>query len=245
MGADRQHLTDSTDSLLRTLDGLTEEQVREGSALPGWTRGHVLTHLARNADAMGNLVRWAVSGVRTPMYPSSQARNADIDAGATRPAPVIVADVVASADRLATAIEALIAAGPDALARPVVFGPVQPDSVSHPAARIVSHRRREVEVHHADLGAGYQPLDWPEDFVRETLEGLSRTRCGAAGLAGITALVAEDGTRWSLVTEGGGHAAHRDLIGPAVGLATWLLGRDVQTALTTSDGSPVPAPPGM
>lgn len=244
MGPDLQHLAESTGSLLRTLRTLTDGQVREDSALPGWTRAHVLTHVARNADAMANLVRWAVSGIQEPMYPSVQDRNADIDAGATRPARVIVADVVASAERLATAIAALVAAGPEALARPVVFGVVRPDSASYPAARIVSHRRREVEVHHVDLAAGYKSQDWPDDFVSETLDGLSRARCGAAGLAGITALVTEDGTRWTLLTEGGA-ATQRDLTGPSVWLATWLLGRAVPDALATSDGSPVPAPPGM
>ena len=35
------------------------EAFRAPSALPGWTRAHVLTHLARNADAMVNLLTWA------------------------------------------------------------------------------------------------------------------------------------------------------------------------------------------
>jgi len=30
--------------LHRALDGLTDEQVRAPSPLPGWTRGHVLAH---------------------------------------------------------------------------------------------------------------------------------------------------------------------------------------------------------
>ena len=33
------------------------------SALPGWSRAHVLTHVARNADAMINLLTWARTGV--------------------------------------------------------------------------------------------------------------------------------------------------------------------------------------
>ena len=34
------------------IDGLTEDQARGLSRLPGWTRGHLLTHIARNADGL-------------------------------------------------------------------------------------------------------------------------------------------------------------------------------------------------
>ncbi|HEX2301338.1 MAG TPA: maleylpyruvate isomerase N-terminal domain-containing protein, partial [Pseudonocardiaceae bacterium] len=55
------------------------------SRLPGWTRGHVVTHLARNAEGLTRLLTWARTGVETPMYPSREARAADIEAGAGRP----------------------------------------------------------------------------------------------------------------------------------------------------------------
>lgn len=44
------------------------------STLPGWTRKHLVAHIAANADALGNLVHWAATGDRTPMY--SSPRNA-------------------------------------------------------------------------------------------------------------------------------------------------------------------------
>ena len=47
-----------------------EEAFAAPSLLPGWTRAHVLSHVARNADAMINLLRWAKTGVETPAYPS-------------------------------------------------------------------------------------------------------------------------------------------------------------------------------
>ncbi|MFM8776484.1 MAG: maleylpyruvate isomerase N-terminal domain-containing protein, partial [Actinomycetota bacterium] len=37
--------------LLTALGSLTDDQCREDSLLPNWSRGHVLTHLARNADS--------------------------------------------------------------------------------------------------------------------------------------------------------------------------------------------------
>src|SRR5919106_3424262 len=70
------------------------------SALPGWSRAHVLTHVARNADALINLLTWARTGVRTPAYASREQRDADIEAGARRTPAEIRADVVESSDRL-------------------------------------------------------------------------------------------------------------------------------------------------
>src|SRR5215472_17296509 len=50
---------EATDRLLASAATLTDAAAREPSLLPGWTRGHVLTHVARNADGLGNLLRWA------------------------------------------------------------------------------------------------------------------------------------------------------------------------------------------
>ena len=62
-------LAAATERLLATATALGDAQVREASLLPGWTRGHVLTHLARNADGMINLLSWA----RTWASPSAVA----------------------------------------------------------------------------------------------------------------------------------------------------------------------------
>ena len=72
------------------------------SGLPGWTRAHVLTHVARNADAMVNLVTWARTGVQTPAYVSRDARDADIETGAGRTPAEIRDDLVSSSCLLYT-----------------------------------------------------------------------------------------------------------------------------------------------
>src|SRR6266852_6810720 len=90
-------LAAATDRLLATATALSDAQAREPSLLPGWSRGHVLTHIARNADGMRNLLIWARTGVPTPMYPSRQARNDAIEAGAGRPAADLLADLHESA----------------------------------------------------------------------------------------------------------------------------------------------------
>src|SRR5260221_6273217 len=91
----------ATQRLLASVATLTDAQAREPSPLPGWTRGHVLTHVARNADGLRNLLIWAETGVETPMYPSADARTADIEAGASRSGDELKADVSGSAKTLA------------------------------------------------------------------------------------------------------------------------------------------------
>lgn len=53
---------------------LTEEQARESSGLPGWSRGHVVTHMSRNADALGRFVAGVHSGESGEMYPGDPTR---------------------------------------------------------------------------------------------------------------------------------------------------------------------------
>src|SRR5580692_11628276 len=86
---------------LATAAGISDEQAREPSSLPGWSRGHLLTHLARNADGLRNLLIWARTGVVTPQYPSVEARDEEIEAGAGRPARELAADVAGSATAFA------------------------------------------------------------------------------------------------------------------------------------------------
>lgn len=136
-----------TDLLLgtaRTLDDATAP-----SLCVGWSRGHVLTHLARNADGMAALVRAAVDGTGETMYLSDQARDADIAAGASRPLPELVADLEHSAAVLAAALPRL---GPDH--HGIRLDRTPGVHLMH-AARIPFLRLREVVYHHVDLDAGF------------------------------------------------------------------------------------------
>jgi maleylpyruvate isomerase len=154
------------DRLLADLDGLTDDGARAPSALPGWSVGHVLSHLARNAEALANMVEGLAVGEQRPMYASAEARGDDIDAGSGRPAAQLVDEVRVAADALHAAWAALDEdrwAG-TALTR---GGPV-------PAGFLPMLRWREVEIHHADLGRpsfGWE--DWSEGWVRADLPRLA------------------------------------------------------------------------
>lgn len=66
-------LREATSRLLVTTAAVTESQVAEPSLLPGWTRGHALTHVARNADGLRNLLSWASTGI--PASPPANSRS--------------------------------------------------------------------------------------------------------------------------------------------------------------------------
>lgn len=137
---------------------LGEQQMSRPSLLPGWTRKHLVAHVAANADALGNLVHWARTGERTPMYTSAEQRNADIDAGAQRPATELVEWLIASALRLSAAMDALTRTQ----WRTDV---VTAQGRTVPATEIPWLRAREVCVHAADLGTGPTFADLSDDFL--------------------------------------------------------------------------------
>lgn len=155
-------LASATNQLLATAASLTDADLAAPSLLPGWTRGHVLAHLTRNADSYINLLIWARTGIRTPQYASYETRSAEIEAIAAHPAVRHLADLEDGAARFATAIRDL----PAAAWRASVEGMRPPP---HPAWYVLVRRLREIAFHHVDLAAGYRPANWPDSFVHREL----------------------------------------------------------------------------
>jgi maleylpyruvate isomerase len=162
MDAAQRQLSDqidfATQRLLGTARVIAEPDLRQPSLLPGWTRAHVLAHLARSADAMRYLLVGARSGQERPAYSSAQAREADIEHGAGLRAKELMADVAASA----MAFRAVSKELPDDAWR---FPVRVLDSAPFPAAQLLTRRLVEVELHHCDLDTGYGPGDWPKAFA--------------------------------------------------------------------------------
>ncbi|MEU1179581.1 maleylpyruvate isomerase family mycothiol-dependent enzyme [Streptomyces sp. NPDC005820] len=144
--------------LQRAVDALPPYAVTEPSALPGWTRGHLLTHLARNADALVNLLTWARTGIPTPMYASPDQRATDIKAGAGRPLTEQGADVRESAERFRKAAEAL---SDDDWSATVTSGMGR----QIPASEVPWLRAREVWIHLVDLRVGVGMDVLPSDLA--------------------------------------------------------------------------------
>ena len=104
-------VTAATQRLLGDTIAVSDEDWRAPSRLPGWSRGHVATHIARQADGMVRLTEWARTGERQDMYASAEQREADIDAGAGRTGLELQIDLDTSAGRLDQAFDALDEAG--------------------------------------------------------------------------------------------------------------------------------------
>jgi maleylpyruvate isomerase len=148
----------ATQRLLDDARTIPEDELRAPSLLPGWTRAHVLAHVARNADAMRNLLIGARSGQDRPAYAGARAREADIERDAALPAKDLTADLADSS----MALRALIKQLPDQAWQVRVR---MLDSAPFPAAELLTRRLVEVELHHCDLAVGYSPADWPAAFA--------------------------------------------------------------------------------
>jgi maleylpyruvate isomerase len=154
--------------LRATAGRLTDEQAGSPSRLPGWTVGHVLTHVARNADGHTRRLEGALRGEDVPRYPGGPAqRDDEINEGALRPAADILADLDGSQRRLELVWDRSLAAG---WPHCDLLGDDHWPTTASPVRRL-----REVEVHHVDLGQGYEPSDWPEDYVAWELRALLAT----------------------------------------------------------------------
>ena len=149
--------------LLASLENLTDAQCRQDSLLPNWSRGHVLTHLARNADSHVNLLQSAVRGEVGKQYPSIEKRNADIESGSSRNASELVVDLRVSIYGLEAAWASANEKVWSGQGRNLGGNVIELSS-------LVFLRWREVEFHHADLGFGFGYDDLTDLYVRLELD---------------------------------------------------------------------------
>ena len=144
--------------LLAALRDLNDTQARQPSRLPGWSVGHVVTHLARNADAHARRLAGALQGHDVAKYPGGPTqREREIAEGAGRSAEDLVIDLADSQTRLEQLFSECSAAEWP--------GRELSDGAGYPVTGTPAHRLREVEIHHVDLGLGYEPTDWPAEYV--------------------------------------------------------------------------------
>jgi maleylpyruvate isomerase len=202
---------EGTTLFLDALAGLSDAELDAPCALPGWTRRHLLAHVASNAEALRRLLSWARTGVENRMYASPEQRVAAIETGAARPVGELRDQVRGSADALAADIAELPAA-----AWSVEVITAQGRTV--PASTVVWMRAREVYVHAVDLGAGVTFADLPEPFCAALLDDVVRWHASRSGPALV--LVTPDGVR-----EIPGDDARRVEL-PLADAAAWLTGRD-------------------
>src|SRR5829696_5304985 len=138
-----------TDRLLATAASFRNDAVLAPSLCEGWSRGHVLTHVARNADALVRVCDVALTGAPDTMYDDETSRDADIERGSRRTAHDHAVDLRETAARLAERLESLRPEHHDVRVERT------PGGFAIPVGMVPFMRLREVVVHHVDLDAGY------------------------------------------------------------------------------------------
>jgi maleylpyruvate isomerase len=204
--------------MLASASRMTDDDCRGPSLLPGWSRDHVLTHWARNADGQSRMLLAAMRGEIATQYPGGDARReSDIQAGAGRPAQVILGDVRTAIGQIEDVWRRMPA---DAWSRPTAarIG-------LRPAWMSVWARWRESEIHHVDLDAGYAHGHWPAEFVDLLLPRVMPTL--ATRLDGEIIVQVQTIDRDPPVTATAASADGELVIvrGPSSAVLCWLLGR--------------------
>jgi maleylpyruvate isomerase len=229
-------LREATRRLLVTTSRCDDRDIQAPCRLLGWTNGHLLTHLARNASSHVRRLEAAARGEIVPQYEGGrESRDAEIEAGARRSKDEILEDLTEACAEL----DVVISSVPDN----VWDRAVQREYFTAPAATLPFTRVMEVAVHHTDLGLGYEHTDWPADFTIRALpaviDRLERRGAATRGSAASWHLHRTDGDgEWLICRTLDGtsitaeHAkADSAIRGPGNGLLAWLMGRgDAQAA---------------
>ncbi|MGH3853132.1 MAG: maleylpyruvate isomerase family mycothiol-dependent enzyme [Pseudonocardiaceae bacterium] len=210
----------------RTVPRLAD--LRGPSRLPGWTRGHVVTHVARNAEGLCRLLTWARTGIETPMYPSREQRDADIEAGSGRELAEQLDDLRRTGAAFAATASELAPRNWDVIVR---HGRL-------PASTVPWARVRELWLHLVDLDAtgshsAVEIDNVPEDIATELVRDVARwmhTR-----VATPVVLQLPGGEQVSFGPE---DSVPLTVSGPARQLAGWLTGRCGGQRLSAPDGLP-------
>jgi maleylpyruvate isomerase len=220
----------ATGRLLDSLARLTDEQARQPSDLPGWSRGHLITHVARNADGMCNLLHWARTGEPRPMYREPDGRATDIEAGSGRAAAELARDVAESAQRWHRAALELSEQDWQTEVRR------RPTLPAEHAVNLLDGRLVEVEFHHVDLDLGYRFTDSPAEVVELALAYCHR-RYGFDQT--FHAVLSDTGQQLDFPA---GAQPNLQVLGSAPNLLGWITGRGGQAELSTV-GGPLPELP--
>jgi maleylpyruvate isomerase len=215
---------DAAQRLNRSVDGLHGDEWRAQSLLPGWTRAHVVAHLALNAEGMARMLHGVVSDEPAAMYDSDEKRDRDIDDLAGAEPSEIRSRLLGGTTVLNDAFMAL---PEDAWASRVER---TPGGRSMRTASLPSMRVRELEIHHVDLGTGYTTSAWSTTFSSLLVDAMTK-RLDPPERLEVRPLDAD--RTWILGPEGDTGAV---ITGPVADLGWWLTGRPTPETLSCSRG---------
>jgi maleylpyruvate isomerase len=206
-------MREGTARLLAVVDKLGDEDLRGPSTLPGWSRAHVIGHLARNAEALVRLATWAQTGVETPMYADREQRAAEIERSAALPADTLRTQLADTAAALDSALTRLPAARWEAEVHSALGRAI-------PAAELPWMRIREVWLHAVDLNTDARMDDLPAEVVDLLLDDVTTALSARDDCPALQLTPTNRDRTWLL-----GGPATGTVSGTAADLAGWLTGR--------------------
>ncbi|NNG39107.1 maleylpyruvate isomerase family mycothiol-dependent enzyme [Flexivirga sp. ID2601S] len=213
----------------RAVDGLSDADFAAPSRLPGWTNAHVVAHVAANADALGNLASWALTGVETPMYSSPGQRNADIERLAQESPTALRSLTIERGAVLLGRLRELPDADWQAPVRTAQGREV-------PASEVPWMRCREVFIHAVDLAPEDEFSSLPTDFLASLIADIAAQRTAKApDGASRVALSVDDGAVVTAPVAEGQTAA--EVSGGVAAVAAYLAGRGTSGLRVAGDAA--------
>jgi maleylpyruvate isomerase len=225
-------LGEASSRVVRTVDGFHGGDWTASSLLPGWTRAHLVAHLALNAYAIAGALRSLVAdedddpdAEPRPMYESDEARAADIAELATADPAELRARLMAGTTILDEAVSAVPDDAWDVRIERTPGGR-QIRASAFPAMRL-----RELEIHHVDLDAGYATAQWSPEFADHLLDAMAKRVSSPA----FEVRPLDSDRTWVLGSPDAEYPVPV-VTGPAADAGWWLTGRPAPDTLQCSHG---------
>jgi maleylpyruvate isomerase len=218
-------LFDATQRLVRTVDGFVDGDLESPSLLPEWSRAHVIAHLSLNAEALAGVLEGRTRPEPATMYRSDQARDADIADLARAKHAELRKRFLAGTTLLADAVDRF----PDEHWQDSFERTPGGRTIRY--AAIPGMRLREVEIHHVDLDARFDPRGWSDAFSAHLVSAMVKRGASEQSFR----ILATDLARTWVIGEDPGETG-TTVSGPAGDLAWWLTGRPPADSLTSSTG---------
>lgn len=202
------------------LGGMTEEQARAASALPGWTRGHVLASRLVFARAASRQIEYALADQVVDFYDGGKpGRAAEIEANADRPAGELVREIQQA---LVSLDKGWSRVGASDWTRPGRY------RGGGTLANVLQASWRETEIHCVDFKLGIRPSNWSPEFCAHLFEWLGPRIPENVQVE----LMTPEGDTWTL-----GAGEHIRVRGALTDLAAWLAGREPEGPVESSTGT--------
>ncbi|MFI1704989.1 maleylpyruvate isomerase family mycothiol-dependent enzyme [Streptomyces griseoruber] len=221
-------MAEGTAAFEAVVRGLRAPGFARPSSLPGWNRAHVVAHVARNADAIGNLLTWARTGVETPMYADAEQRAKEIEASAGQQVTVLRTDLRVAHERLAMAFTELPDEAWEAVVRTARGRQVH-------ASEVPWMRLREVWVHTVDLASETAFDAVPREVCAALVDDVAATFATRTDVPPVELRAQDSGRAWVLGVPG---AEKPTVVGGDLhSLAAYATGRPVPGPLHCAHGS--------